>query len=159
MSDLSILPESDRALAIPAMSEGALAKVRQVEAQIMAMPQVPIFTEHVLHAGLYSRTIMIPAGTVLTGALIKIPTLIVVHGDTAVYIGEDAPLLLSGYNVLPARSGRKQVFAAHSDTWLTMVFPCSASDVGEAEHQFTDEFELLGSHRDPALNRTIITGE
>jgi hypothetical protein len=161
MSDVAIIAESSplavRA-SIPAMSAEAIEKVRQVEARVLAMPQVAIFTGHVLHAGLYSRTIMIPAGTVLTGALIKIPTLLIVEGNAMVYIGEGG-IEVCGYNVVPASGGRKQVFYAMTDTWVTMVFACSAPDVGAAERQFTDEFELLGSHRDPALNSTVITGE
>ena len=34
--------------------------------------QVPIETRHVLHAGMYARTICIPAGVLITGALVKV---------------------------------------------------------------------------------------
>lgn len=160
MNEVAVLPRVDIAIrpAIPAMSIEAVDKVRHLEAKVLAMPQVAIFTDHVLHAGLYSRTIMIPAGTILVGALIKIPTLLIVQGEAVIEIGDEC-IGLQGYAVLPASAGRKQVFVARTDTYLTMVFVCSATDVGEAEKQFTDEFEILGSHRDPDLNRTTITGE
>ena len=43
---------------------------------MLECPQVAIQTTHHFHAGLYSRTIRIPAGVMITGALIKIPTLL-----------------------------------------------------------------------------------
>lgn len=160
MNEVAVLPRAKIAIhaAIPAMSEDAIDKAREIEAVVAAMPQVAIFTDHVLHAGLYARTIMIPAGIWLTGALVKIPTLLIAHGEVEAYIGEDF-IVLNGYAVLPASANRKQIFFARTDTWLTMVFSCSASNVEEAEKQFTDEFMLLGSHRDAAFNRTTITGE
>jgi hypothetical protein len=102
---------------------------------------------------------MIPAGVILTGVLVKIPTQLIIDGHALAYIGTDEPLQINGRAVLAACAGRKQVFWAQTDTWLTMSFASSAKDVEEAERQFTDEFQMLGSHRDPALNRTTITGE
>ena len=42
--------------------------VRALEAQVQALPQVQIPTDHVIHAGLYARTIRIPVDVILTGA-------------------------------------------------------------------------------------------
>ncbi len=161
MNEMTVIPRGELAVrsSIPAMSAEAIDKVRAVEDHVLAMPQVSIFTEHVLHAGIYSRTIMIPAGVVITGALVKIPTQLIIDGHVLVYIGDDAPLQCQGHAVLAASAGRKQVFAALADTWLTMIFAFSVPDVEAAERHFTDEFKKLGSHRDPALNRTTITGE
>src|SRR5439155_23430245 len=94
-------------LQVPATSPAAIAKVRELSERLLALPQVAIETRHVLHAGLYARTICVPAEVVLTGALIKIATLLVIDGDTLVYIGEDEPLRLTGHHVLPASAGRK----------------------------------------------------
>lgn len=144
--------------AIRAMTRREIDNVRQIETIATDMPQVPIVTEHVIHGGMYARTIMVPAGTMITGALIKVPTTLIVHGRCTVYIG-DGPIELDGYNVLPASAGRKQAFLAHTDTWLTMMVATDAKDVEAAENYFTDEVELLGSHRDVELNRIILTGE
>jgi hypothetical protein len=156
MNDVAVIARSD--LAIPAMSPAAIDKAREMETVVAAMPQVGIFTDHVIHAGMYSRTIMIPAGVWLTGALVKIPTILTVHGEVEVYIGEDC-IVLSGYAVLAASANRKQVFYARTDTWLTMTFKTQSRDVGEIEKEFTDDHELLGSHRDPSMNHTTITEE
>lgn len=132
---------------ICASSEKSLAAVREVEKFALGQPQLDITTIHAFHAGMYARTIMVPAGAMITGALIKIPTLLILSGDASVIIdGEE--VRISGYGVIPAAAGRKQVFLAHSDTYLTMVFATSATTIEEAEMEFTDEFDLLGSRRE-----------
>lgn len=143
---------------IPAMSQGEIAKVRELEGVLRELPQVNIGTDHVLHAGMYARTIRMPAGVMLTGVFIVIPTLLVVDGHATAYIGGEAVNLI-GHQVIPASAGRKQAFIAHADTDLTMVFPTKAKTVEEAEAEFTDEAHLLFSRKPGAVNRINITGE
>lgn len=141
---------------IPAMSPAAIDKVRQLEAQALTLPQVDIPTRHVIHGGMYARTIRIPAGVLLTGALIKIPTVLIFSGRASVFLDGET-VEISGYHVLPASAGRKQAFLAHEDTELTMLFPTAATTVEEAESQFTDEAHLLFSRT--GENVVAITGE
>lgn len=130
--------------ALPTMTDDAIEQVKAFESQVLVAPQSDLFTHHVIHAGMYVRTIRLPAGDVLTGACIKIPTVVTVCGDVDVYTGEGV-LRLQGYNVLPARQGRKQAFYAHADTYISMAFPTRAHTVAEAESEFTDECEALMS--------------
>jgi hypothetical protein len=143
---------------IVAMPDEAIAKVRALENAALQMPQIKIDTHHILHGGMYSRTIMIPAGVLLTGALIKKATLLVVNGDAWVYIG-DQTKRVCGYAVYAASAHRKQAFVAVADTILTMIFPTSAKTVAEAEAEFTDETDLLMSRQEGAVNTTTITEE
>lgn len=144
---------------LPAMSPEAIAKVRAAEDFSLAhAPQAQISTNHLIHAGMYARTIVIPAGCVLTGALVKLATLLIVSGDADIYIGGEA-VEMRGYNVLPAQAGRKQLFAARTDVCLTMIFPTEAMTVADAEVEFTDEYEKLFSRNDTGHDRTMITGE
>ena len=143
---------------IPAMTPEAIDKVRALEAITRDLPQVEIPTDHVLHGGMYARTICIPAGVVLTGVLIRVPTLLVFDGDATVNTG-DAPVRLTGYHVLAASAHRRQAFLAHEDTRLTMVFSTQAKTVAEAEDEFTDEAHLLFSRKPGAVNHINITGE
>lgn len=145
--------------AIPAMTPAAIAEVAAYQAQALQQPQIAIHTQHILHAGLYSRTIKIPAGVELIGALIKRSTLLMVSGDVLVNRGEGEAVRMTGTFVLPASAGRKQVFGTFADTVVTMTFATAARTIEEAEAEFTDETELLFSHRDPELNTIIITGE
>jgi len=143
---------------IAPMSAGQIANVLALEQQVLACPQLAIKTHHVLHAGLYSRTIVLPADVILTGALIKIATLLLITGDVLVSRG-DVSTRVTGHAVLPASAGRKQAFMTYQDTTVTMVFPTNATTVEQAEAEFTDDTDMLFSRRDPDLNTTVITGE
>jgi len=134
---------------IAPMSAAAIDRVRRLESLASTLPQVAIDTDHVFHAGVYARTIKVPAGVMITGVLIKIPTLLIVQGDAVVHI-EDGALELRGYNVVPAGAGRKQAFVALTDTHLTMIFATDALDVDAAEREFTDELDKLTTRREAA---------
>lgn len=143
---------------LPAMNSDEIGKVRELETLLMELPQVDLETQHIIHGGTYSRTIMMPAGAALTGALLKIATTLIVSGRVTVFIG-DKTLELDGYNVLPASAGRKQAFFAHADTWLTMFCATAAGTLEAIEYEMTDEVDLLCSHKDTSRNLITITGE
>ncbi len=144
---------------LPPMNDDSINKVRVIETYSFAeLPQIEIDTSHVIHGGMYSRTIFIPAGVLLTGALIKIATLLIVQGDVLVYIGDET-IELKGYNILPASANRKQAFATKTDTYLTMIFSSNTTNIEDAEMQFTDETDILGSRKNSLSNQIIITGE
>ncbi len=132
---------------LPVMGQSEVDSVRELETAAMRLPQVHIPTDHVFHAGMYARTIKIPAGVALTGAQIKIPTILIISGDTLVY-GENGATRYTGYHVALGQRGRKQAFYALQDTWLTMLFPTGATTVDEAEREFTDEYEKLFSRKE-----------
>jgi hypothetical protein len=142
--------------ALPAMASDAVENVRLFESQLMKCPQMDLKTVHVIHAGLYSRTVKVPANHVIVGVLVKIPTQVIVYGKAKVLIG-DKILNLSGYHVLPAQAGRKQIFIAITDIYITMMFSTSARTVQEAEGEFTDETDILMSRRDESENIFIKT--
>lgn len=151
MPDLAPLQAS-----IPAMSPGSISKVRELEAINGRLQQIPVRIDHSLHAGLYARTAYIPKGALVTGALVRVPTLLIANGDVAVYLGDDdqdatACAHLTGYNVIEAQAGRKQAFFASSATTLTMIFPTKARTIEEAEAEFTDEPEMLQTRRAECL--------
>lgn len=142
----------------PAMTDEAIAKARRIEAEMLMFPQLPLHTAHLFHAGTYARTIRIPAGAALAGALIKRATMLILSGHATVFIGDET-IELCGYHVIPASAGRKQVFLAHADTELTMIFPTSATTVEQAENEFTDEADGLISRQHAHLDSVTITGE
>lgn len=142
--------------ALPAMTPEDIGAVSRLESELRTAPQTEVHTDHVFHAGMYARTVRIPAGTVMTGALIKRATLLILNGHAKVFTGADAVELV-GYHVLPASAGRKQAFITYADTDLTMLFPTGAQSVEAAEAEFTDETGLLLSRQMPQTLR--ITGE
>lgn len=142
---------------LPPSSPAAVAKVDKLEQALLATPQFDLQMQHVLHAGLYSRTVLVPAGIVITGALVKIPTQIMVSGDCVVWLDNESRRL-TGYHIMAAAAGRKQAFVALADTYITMMFATSARTVAEAENEFTDDAHRLASRRDTARN-DVVTGE
>lgn len=140
------------------MTTAAIEKVRRFEEILRELPQVKIETHHVLHAGIYSRTVKLPAGTTVTGVLIKIPTTIVVSGQCVFYIDEDV-VEVNGHQVFAASGYRKQACHALADTTWTMSFRTDAKTIEECEQQFTDESEQLASRSADAVNIINITGE
>lgn len=142
---------------LPPTSPAIVRKLREIQRLEIAKEQVLIFTEHLLHAGMYSRTITLPANTRLVGAFIKIPTVVIVVGSARVLVGREWATI-EGYAVLPASADRKQIFESIGPLIITMIFPTDAQTVEEAEREFTDEHELLLSRRQ-GLNEEVITGE
>jgi hypothetical protein len=132
---------------IPPMAPADILRVRNLEEMQLALnPKGDLPIQHDLHAGMYARTVMVPAGIQITGALIKIPTILIVSGDCFVTLGAEVRRI-KGYAVFQASAGRKQAFRAVCDTWLTMIFPTMAQTVEAAERAFTDESHLLANRR------------
>lgn len=142
---------------IGSASDKGMAIVHRLEEVVLEKEQIPIETDHILHAGTYARTITLPPGALLVGSLMKVDTTLIIDGDVTVYTGND-PAHFTGYNVVPTAAGRKTAFLAHTETHLTMLFATGAKTVGEAEAEFTDEVEKLGSRRDGSVNNVTITG-
>ena len=144
---------------IPSMDADSLEKAAHMEKIIKEFPQIYITTDHVLHAGVYTRTIMIPAGVIITGALIKRSVNLIICGHVLVFIGDDKVREYNGYNTLVAQAFRKQVFIAKTDTYLTMFFATNAKSVDEAEREFTDDVDSLLSRNPSSINNITLTGE
>lgn len=143
--------------AIPSVSAEVLAWIREVEGRSRQFEQLQVITRHILHAGMYARTVELPAMGIFTNVLIKIPTLIVVSGYCYMLAGGQWAKF-AGYNVFPAMAGRKQICITKEPTSVTMLFPTHAKTVEEAERQFTDEIADLLSSKQPECNSEVITG-
>ena len=156
MSDDTLVPTSSTPKLSPASSEW-LEQVERVEALSLTTPQLPLVTEHLFHAGMYARTARIPAGSILTGALMRIATVLVIHGN-ATFHEEGHRLWIEGYAVIPGSAGRKTLLVAYSPVEMTMLFPTKAKTVREAEIEFTADYECLMS-RESDNDTLVVTGE
>lgn len=142
---------------LPATPRDLIEKIAAFEEVQIGHEPVEVPTGHLIHAGMYARTILIPQDMVLTGALMKRASVVIVVGSASVLAGGEW-LEFEGYNVIPASAGRKQVFVSRSLLIITMLFPTQAKTVEDAEAEFTDEAASLLSRRQNA-NRVVITGE
>lgn len=128
--------------------------LRDLDAAMRVLAQTTISIDHLIHGGMYARTVHVPADTIISGAVLSRATVLVLYGDVTVFTGTKAVRLI-GFHVLPGSAGRKQLFRTHAETHMTMVLPSKAQSVDEAEHDFTDEPELLMQ----SAGHVTITGE
>jgi hypothetical protein len=139
-------------------SPTSIEKVRKLTDMLLRLPQTKFMTEHMLHGGLYTRTVRLPKETVVAAVLIKVPTVLIVVGEVDVW-SNDELIHVAGYSVLPGSAGRKIAFVTYSDVAMSMVFPTTAATVDEAQRQFTDEHELLVPLSKADEHRILVTGE
>lgn len=144
------LPATDAAAFLGGMPDPAAVAV--IEQAALQLPQIDLSTTMLAHGGLCARTILIPAGTLLTGALTNLPNICIVCGDITVTT-DDGPQRLTGFNVLPAAPGVKRVGIAHADTYWTTVWRTELTDPQAIEDEMTDETGLLQTRR-PAIGHT-----
>lgn len=144
--------------ALPSLTPEKDTLMTAIKERAQALPQVALKTHHVIHAGLYCRTVQIPAGIFIVGAKIIKPTLVTICGSARLFEGSiDQYTDISGYAVIPGEKNRRMLMLALTDVSLSMTFVTSATTVQEAEQEFTDEYEELLSHQNN--NEIIITGE
>lgn len=141
---------------LPAPSAETMAGISEIERRIRARPQIEIQTEHVIHGGMYARTVRLSPGFAIVGVVVKVSTVLILNGDALVLVGEEMKRM-TGYHVITGSAGRKGVFVALAPTELTMVCASEATTVEEAEAGFTDEVDNLLSRRQ-ANDLVTITG-
>lgn len=117
-------------------------RVEQIEQLILQTPQVDLKTTHELSGGVYARTIIIPAGTVLTGAAHKKDHLNIMQGDITVST-DHGMKRMTGQHVIPTKAGYKRIGYAHEDTIWTTVCHTDLMDVEEIEAELVEEPEKL----------------
>ena len=139
-------------------TKNELAAVRRVEEKLKTVKQNGMETWHVLHGGIYSRTIFLEKDQVIVGAQIKVPTTIMINGCLLISSGGES-FEIKGVNVIPASKNRKQIMKATEKTSVTMCFATSAKTVEEAEEEFSDEAGNLMSRFSDSINHINITGE
>jgi hypothetical protein len=139
-------------------NSASIAKVRQLTKVLQELPQTPFVTEHLLHAGMYTRTVRFPAGTVLTAVLIKVGTVFIICGSADIY-SNDELIPVEGFTILPGSAGRKVAIVTHSEVAISMILTTTATTIEEAEKAFTDEYSLLVPLSETDKHRILITGE
>ena len=122
-------------------------RVRALECVLLRMPQVDLSTTHLLYGGMYVRTILIPAGTVLTGAEMEVDNICIVDGDIEVTTDTGVRRLI-GRHVLASPRGLKRAGVALADTYWTTIVATDATDVEQAEDEATHESHLLQTRSD-----------
>ncbi len=127
------------------MGDIVLDRVSELEEMLLSMPQIDMQTSNKLINGLYARTIVIPEGGCLTGAVHKTDHLCVLHGDITVTTDEGMKRL-AGFNVITVKAGAKRAGYAHSEThWTTICQTAfeSLENLPEIENELVEGAENL----------------
>jgi hypothetical protein len=139
-------------------SPAMLEQLNEINKIILSYPQTELVTEHLIHGGMYARTIRLVPDTKMMGSLILHATTLVIHGDCSILIG-DSRVELTGYNVIPGCAGRKSFFWTHGPVEMTMFYATSAETVTEAEDEIFGEADRLISRKDGSRDMVTITGQ
>ena len=123
--------------------------VSRLEGEALQLPQVDLGTKHVLAGKVYARTIFIPKGCTLTGALHKRDHVNIVSGDISVTTDEGIKRI-TGHVVLPTKAGMKRAGVAHEDTYWTTVCFTEESDLEAIEDDLVHDSHLLQT-RSPGI--------
>ena len=126
---------------------------RAVEKLMETNPK-EIRTEHHLHAGVYSRTLYVPANTIVVGLLIKVPTQLIACGDFELTDGGKV-IAFRGYHIFDGAPYRQAAVRTHKPSAFTMLFATNAKTVEEAENEFTDEPERLLTRKEKLVCRVV----
>ena len=116
-------------------------KILEAEKFLSSLPQVEVEPVHTFADGLYSRTILIPAGSVITGKVHKNSDLnVVVYGHMRVRT-EDGLREVHGPCQFAGCAGVKQIGYAYEDTLWTTVHATRTTDLDELEKELFIECE------------------
>lgn len=138
-------------------SELLVSNLKEIEKKMLTKEQIKLLTIHSLYNGVYTRTILLKENEVICGALIKIPTTLIINGNIQVSDG-DSVIDIVGFDVFLCEPNRKQLMKANGNTSITMLFKTDAKTIEEAEQEFTDDFLSLVSRREDSIN-IIYKGE
>lgn len=121
-------------------------RVLALEVAIGELPQVDCPVWHYFAPGMYARCMLIPKGTVLTGAVHRTEHLCIVSGDINVTTDDGVRRITHPHFILSSKPGTKRAGYAHCDTYWTTVHATSETDLDRLAEELTESTnaELLG---------------
>ena len=93
--------------------------IYRLEAELLKLPQVDMPVEHAFCAGLYARTMHIPAGTVLTGAIHREESFFLVRKGELIVSTDNGPRTLGPGDMSVSKIGTKRAGIALTDVDVT----------------------------------------
>ena len=124
--------------------------LKELENEFLKLDQVEILTDHKFMGGIYLRSIVVPAGTLIIGKRHRNETCnILLSGIMSIYIGEDQPTKrLAGPCIFRSDPGSKKMGYAHTDCVFMNLHPTNETDLEKIEAEFIipeEEFLLHGA--------------
>jgi hypothetical protein len=104
-----------QAIGVPAMH----LPIYRLEAELLKLPQVDMPVTHAFCAGLYARTMHIPAGTVLTGAVHKEESFFLVRKGELIVSTDSGPRTIGPGDMSVSKIGTKRAGITLTDVEVT----------------------------------------
>jgi hypothetical protein len=108
-----------------------LGLIKQLQDQMLAMPQLEMPVEHTHGPGFYARTIHIPAGTTLVGMVHTTEHIFLLSKGSLLVATEDGEQELTAPCQLVCRAGLKRAGHALTDCVVTNVHITDETDVAK----------------------------
>ncbi len=93
--------------------------IYQLEAEILKLPQVEMPVDHDFCNGLYARTMHIPAGTILTGAIHREESFFLVRKGELIVSTDNGPRTIGPGHMSISKIGTKRAGIALTDVEVT----------------------------------------
>ena len=114
-------------------------KMDILEGAMARMPQIHCPLEHRFTTGIYSRTIFMPAGTVITSRTHKVQhPFVITKGVCDVYDEEGNTVRLSAGHIGITEPGTRRVLLIHEDTIWTIFIPTDKTDPVEIAEEISE---------------------
>lgn len=128
-------------------------RVERLEHILESAPQVECPLQHTFAPGVYIREMLVPAGTIATGAVHKTKHTTIVVGHCLLTTDEGVQEF-SGYRSFVSKPGAKRAIYAIEDTIVTTIHPTDETDLDKLCELLTESKadELLGG----ANNRQLL---
>ena len=104
-----------QAIGVPAMH----LPIYRLEAELLKLPQVDMPVTHAFCAGLYARTMHIPAGTILTGAVHKEESFFLVRKGELIVSTDSGPKTIRQGDMSVSKIGTKRAGITLTDVEVT----------------------------------------
>lgn len=114
--------------------------IYRLEAELLKLPQVDTPVEHDFCDGIYARTMRIPAGTVMTGAVHRRECFFLVRSGLLAVTTREEPKLLKAGDMFVTPAGTKRAAMAINDVVVT-TFHANPNKIKEPDALW-DEFVI-----------------
>jgi hypothetical protein len=142
------------------MELALIDQVNRLEAEIARLPQKECPVWHHFAPGVYARKMLVPKGTVLTGAVHKTEHLCIVSGLIDVTTDEGVRRICDLQAVFSSKPGTKRAGYALEDTYWTTVHATDETDLDKLVIELTESTnqQLLGGVDNVQLNNNLLKG-
>ena len=129
-------------------------KVSRLEAALCELPQVDCPIRHYFAPGLYAREITIPKDTVLTGAVHKAESIVVLSKGRLQLVTDSGPVEISAPHTMTCKPGAKNAAVALEDSVWTNFFATTETDTDKLVELLTESkaSDLIGGTSNKQLS-------